>query len=68
LSSSSVSSAYGAAVPAFDNSEPYYDLRATAVEANDAKTAAAIPQAAVPMGVDMFSLIPSCRIAVAPDP
>jgi len=56
------------AVPAFDNSEPYYDLRATAVEANDAKTAAAIPQAAVPMGVDMFSLIPSCRIVVAPDP
>jgi hypothetical protein len=54
--------------PVFDQTQPYYDLRATVAETMNAKVAAAVSLATVPGGIDMFPLIPSCRIALGDIP
>jgi len=55
-------------VPAFDQTEPFYELHATASEANDPTANGAVRGSPAPGGVDMWPLIPSCRIVVAPAP
>jgi hypothetical protein len=54
----------GGTMPAFDQAEPFYNLHAAAAEAMSTKAAAAVTQAPAPGGIDMWPLIPSCRIAV----
>ena len=44
-------------------SELFYELHAAATEASDAKAAAALPRVPAPEGVDMWPLVPSCRVA-----
>jgi Alginate lyase len=46
-----------------DPSEVFYELHAAAAEASDAKAAAALPRVSPPEGVDMWPIVPSCRVA-----
>jgi hypothetical protein len=46
-----------------DPSELFYELHAAAAEASDAKAAAALSRVPPPEGVDMWPLVPSCRVA-----
>ncbi len=44
-------------------SELFYELHAAATEASDAKAAAALSRVPAPDGIDMWPLVPSCRVA-----
>jgi hypothetical protein len=45
-----------------------YELHAAAAEASDAKAAAALTRVPPPEGVDMWPIVPSCRVAGAIPP
>jgi Alginate lyase len=52
-----------AQIEKIDPSELFYELHAAAADASDAKAAAALSRVPPPEGVDMWSLVPSCRVA-----
>src|SRR5260370_5904708 len=52
----------GGTTPAFDQTEPFYEFHAAATEAMDSKAAAAVSQSPAPGAIDMWPLIPSCRL------
>jgi hypothetical protein len=51
-----------AQIGTFDPSDVFYELHAAAAEAMDPNAAKALPMVPAPLGVDMWSLVPSCRV------
>jgi hypothetical protein len=47
----------------FERSDVFYELRAAAAEAMDARAAAALSNVPPPQGVDMWPLVPTCRVS-----
>jgi hypothetical protein len=50
---------------AFEPSDVFYELRAAAAEGMDSRAGAALSSVPPPQGVDMWPLVPSCRVAGA---
>jgi hypothetical protein len=52
-----------AQIGTFDQFDAFYELHAAAGEAMDAKAAAALPLTPAPQGVDIWPVLPECRVA-----
>jgi hypothetical protein len=51
-----------AQIGTFDPSDVFYELHAAAAEAMDQNAAGALSMVPAPLSIDMWSIIPSCRV------